>query len=260
MNNFIARIIMLLISINGISDITACHSGIYSIYSHYHKSKSSQQVVFVCMGKYSEAYHSSANCRGLNNCSSKIYQVNSDYAVTTLDRRPCCICWNVSSYNCATDKQENRYPGYISPLPADDLINAAIQKQRNYNIGKEIVQEEINKLTNVRTQLTRTCDIEYFDQLVTNAINSINNGNPDLSLQTHVNWAVNIARSVANNQYITQSVYSSRIYYQMVNEYNQLTYSQKNTTQGTNFYDYFMNWYNSENPATTLSFKSFYSF
>jgi hypothetical protein len=260
MKYFIARILLLSISIFGIPDLTACEEEINYRSETTENLTPSQQTVYVCMGKYSEAYHSSANCRGLNNCSTKIYEINSDYAVTTLSRRPCCICWNVSSYNCGTDKQDNRYPGYISPLPADDFINAAIQKQRNYDAGKEIVQGEIDQLKQVRSQLIRNCDLVYFDKLVTNAVNSINNNNLDLSFQSHVNWAVNVARSVSSNEYISKSITSKVAYYQMVTEYNNLNYTQINTVQATNFYNYFMSWYNSDNAATTINYKSFYSF
>lgn len=249
-----------LISILSIYDVNACHEINKLRIDAIQCRNRTQQTVYVCMGKYSEAYHSRVDCRGLNNCSTKIYEASSDYAITTLGRRPCCLCWNVSSYNCATDKQESRYPGYISPLPADDFINIAIQKQRNYDAGKAIVQEEINKLNEYRSQLIRNCDLVYFDKLVTAAVNSINNNNPDLSLQSHVNWAVNVARSVKNNEYISRSVASTTNYSQMVNEYNNLTYNQKSTIQATNFYNYFMSWYNSDNAATTITYKSFYSF
>jgi hypothetical protein len=196
----------------------------------------------------------------LNNCGTEVYKTTSYYAVNELSRRPCCICWNVSSYDCVTDKKENRYPSYISPLPADDLINIAIQKQRNYNAGYAIVQDELNQLNEVRNQLVRNCDLVYFDKLVTNAVAAINNSNLDLSFQSHVNWAVNVARSVSSNEYVNRSISSTNAYNLMVGEYNSLTTAQRGTVQASNFYNYFMGWYNSENTATTINYKSYYSF
>ncbi len=260
MKSFITKFSLLFITIIGFYDLNACHLEDNNRLYNIENFEPTQQTVYVCMGKYSEAYHSSPDCRGLNNCGTKIYETTSDYAVNTLSRRPCCICWRVSSYNCATDKQENRYPDYISPLPADAFINAAIQKQRNYDAGNRIVQDELNQLQQVRSQLTRNCDLVYFDKLATNAVSTINNSNLDLSFQSHVNWAVNIVRSVSNNEYVTRSITSTNAYYQMVREYNSLSTTQRGAIQATNFYNYFMSWYNSENAATTINYKSYYSF
>jgi len=219
-----------------------------------------QQTVYVCMGEYSIAYHSSPECRGLNNCSTKIYETTSDYAITSLGRKPCCICWNVNSYQCATDK-EQKSSTYISPLPADVFIQGAIQKQRNFDAGNAIVQNEINNLYESRNQLFRNCDLTYFDQLSKNAINTINTAkNLDLSFQSHVDWAVRIVRSVSNNQIVQKAISSSVAYNSMAKEYNSLSYTDQNSNRGVAFYNYFMSWYNSSDVSTNISYRSFYSF
>ena len=46
--------------------------------------------VYICEGKYSKVYHKSNDCRGLSNCSTKIYKVTLEEAVK-MGRRPCKI-------------------------------------------------------------------------------------------------------------------------------------------------------------------------
>jgi hypothetical protein len=46
--------------------------------------------VYICQGPYSKVYHKSNVCRGLSNCSTKIYKVTLEEAVK-MGRRPCKI-------------------------------------------------------------------------------------------------------------------------------------------------------------------------
>jgi hypothetical protein len=46
--------------------------------------------VYLCEGPYSKVYHASPECRGLSNCSTKIYKVTLEEAVK-MGRRPCKI-------------------------------------------------------------------------------------------------------------------------------------------------------------------------
>lgn len=61
------------------------------------------QTVVICTGSYSYAYHSSFQCYGLNNCKGNINAVSSDYAVYSLGRLPCCICWDTQGGRCGKD-------------------------------------------------------------------------------------------------------------------------------------------------------------
>ena len=46
--------------------------------------------VYICEGPYSKVYHKSNDCKGLSNCSTKIYKVTLEEAVK-MGRRPCKI-------------------------------------------------------------------------------------------------------------------------------------------------------------------------
>lgn len=49
--------------------------------------------VYVCGGKYAKKFHSRSNCRGLNNCKSKIYHYESQQAALNSGFDYCKICW-----------------------------------------------------------------------------------------------------------------------------------------------------------------------
>jgi hypothetical protein len=48
------------------------------------------EYVYICQGPKSVVYHKSNDCRGLSNCSTKIYKVTLEEAIK-MGRRPCKI-------------------------------------------------------------------------------------------------------------------------------------------------------------------------
>jgi hypothetical protein len=60
--------------------------------AEYKKSHNKSQSVFICDSKTSYAYHSTADCRGLNRCTHQIVKVSEDEAKQN-GRRPCKLCW-----------------------------------------------------------------------------------------------------------------------------------------------------------------------
>lgn len=53
-------------------------------------AKAKTEYVYLCEGPYSKVYHKSPECRGLSNCSTRIYKVTLEEA-QKLNRRPCKI-------------------------------------------------------------------------------------------------------------------------------------------------------------------------
>ncbi len=51
----------------------------------------SQNRVFICKGPDSYRYHSRSNCRGLNNCTTRVYPVSLEHA-KRINRTACKIC------------------------------------------------------------------------------------------------------------------------------------------------------------------------
>lgn len=66
------------------------------------------QTVYICTGLYAYAYHSRSTCPGLGNCKGDINYTNENYAINSLNRVPCCRCWNNVIGRC---KDDNPYYG-----------------------------------------------------------------------------------------------------------------------------------------------------
>lgn len=50
------------------------------------------QTVYVCTGGFAKRYHSTPNCRGLNNCKGDIVEMSVEKA-TQKGKTPCKICY-----------------------------------------------------------------------------------------------------------------------------------------------------------------------
>lgn len=49
-------------------------------------------MVYVCTGKYSKAYHCTTHCKGLDNCSGDIVKMDKQTA-QRCNRHPCGFCY-----------------------------------------------------------------------------------------------------------------------------------------------------------------------
>lgn len=74
-------------------------------------SETHVQTVYICGGKYAYAYHSHAQCSGLNNCQGGVYYTSETEAIQQYGRVPCCICWNNVQGRCKTDNPYDSYGG-----------------------------------------------------------------------------------------------------------------------------------------------------
>lgn len=86
-------------SIHSLSVINNHHFSFYQLTTEHHPS----QIVYICTGSYSYAYHSRSDCSGLNNCKAEIKYTNENYAVNSLGRSPCCKCWSNVKGRCKDD-------------------------------------------------------------------------------------------------------------------------------------------------------------
>lgn len=48
---------------------------LFLLFSGFHFSATVETKVYICKGKGSKRYHYTKTCRGLSNCSTKLYQV-----------------------------------------------------------------------------------------------------------------------------------------------------------------------------------------
>ncbi|HTI60765.1 hypothetical protein [Mucilaginibacter sp.] len=49
--------------------------------------------VYICLGKYSHAYHRNTYCKGLRNCKAKIMYVSLGDAIKKYGRKACGYCY-----------------------------------------------------------------------------------------------------------------------------------------------------------------------
>lgn len=56
-----------------------------------HVAPKAQTYVYICQGRYSKRYHSSPNCKGLDNCKGGVIKVTLEEAQKE-GRTPCHIC------------------------------------------------------------------------------------------------------------------------------------------------------------------------
>ena len=83
--------------------------------SHYSSNKDSitaneafapdDQTVFICTGNHAYVYHSNSNCAGLSNCKGEIKYTDESYALYTMGRKPCCLCWSNAGPQCKDDRK-----------------------------------------------------------------------------------------------------------------------------------------------------------
>lgn len=89
--------------------------------------------VFICGGEYSERYHASPDCRGLNNCRSEIYEID-EYDAIDMGRTPCQIeyvfedrsYYSNSNQNYSAQEQQSKWEFLEQGNPIDGLYRRAI--------------------------------------------------------------------------------------------------------------------------------------
>jgi hypothetical protein len=65
-----------------------------------------QRAVYLCQGDYSNKFHSSSNCTGLNNCKTNLLRVSVSQAQYTYRREYCCVCWDI---DCPENQMSNSF-------------------------------------------------------------------------------------------------------------------------------------------------------
>lgn len=99
--------------------------------------------VFICGGEYSERYHASPDCRGLNNCRSEIYEID-EYDAIDMGRTPCQIeyvfedrsNYSTSNQNYSAQEQQSKWEFYEKGNPIDGFYRKA------FNLNDKFSRDE----------------------------------------------------------------------------------------------------------------------
>jgi hypothetical protein len=107
-----------------------------------------------------------------------------------------------------THKPQNFiYPDYISPLPADEFIKAAVKKQEMYDAGLAQVQQTVDGYAQMRNLMLTDEEKKYFDDNMTAMVKEINNNaGLDFSFKQNVSAVLGLGRQLENNPYILNAV------------------------------------------------------
>ena len=86
------------------------------------------QTVFICAGRHAYAYHSDRNCSALSSCTGEIKYTDESYALYTMGRRPCCLCWSNAGPQCKDDRNTGDNPdGGSAPFAEKKaIVNSTI--------------------------------------------------------------------------------------------------------------------------------------
>jgi len=103
--------------------------------------------------------------------------------------------------------QQFIYPDYISPLPADEFIKAAVKKQEMYDQGLAQVQTMVDGYAQLRNSMLTDEEKKYFDDNMMNLVKEINNNaGLDFSFNQNVTAVMGLGRQLENNPYISNAV------------------------------------------------------
>lgn len=104
-----------------------------------------------------------------------------------------------------------KYPDYISPLPAEELIKIGSIKQNLYDQGVEKVENRIKELDQYGLSLLKDQDKKYFSQEMDKFIKAVNDSSAktDFSNMANVKKILSIGRPLENDPYLTNAIQSS---------------------------------------------------
>ena len=112
--------------------------------------------VFICGGEYSDRFHASPNCRGLNNCRSEIYEID-EYDAIDMGRTPCQIEYEIenqfdysNSYqNYSAQEPKIKWMFYEKGNPIDGFYRQAVALNKSYSKNDYYAVNVFNKNKNL---------------------------------------------------------------------------------------------------------------
>ena len=150
------------------------------------------------------------------------------------------------------------YPDYVSPLPADDLIRFAQKKQEMYDEGRSLIQKQIDTYGQIRSQLVRDQDKEYFDKTMTGLVKAVNqSAGLDFSNKANVQAVLNIGKPLENDTNLINSIRSSQNYTKMMEDYRKLDPKFKSPSNDRVFFKDIKSWMDNPSIGSTLNYNQY---
>ena len=150
------------------------------------------------------------------------------------------------------------YPEYISPFPADELIKLAVKKQEMYDEGRSLVQKQIDTYSQIRSELVKDQDKEYFDKSMASLVKSINSSaGLDFSNKSNVQAVLNIGKPLERDSNLTKAVQSSKNYSKMMEEYKKLDPKFRSPSNDHAYFKGIKSWMDDPNVGASLGYSQY---
>lgn len=104
-----------------------------------------------------------------------------------------------------------KYPGFVEPLPAEDLIKVGLVKQQLFDENVSKVQKHIQELDQYGFSLVKDVDKQYFSKEMDKFLKAVNEsaGKTDFSHMANVQNILSIGRPLENDPYILNAIEGS---------------------------------------------------
>jgi len=150
------------------------------------------------------------------------------------------------------------YPEYISPFPADELIKLAVKKQEMYDEGRSLVQKQIDTYGQIRNQLVKDQDKEYFDKSMSGLVKAINSSaGLDFSNKSNVQAVLGIGKPFENDPNLINAVNSSKNYSKMMEDYKKLDPKLKSPVNDHFYFKGIRSWMEDPNVGAQLNYSAY---
>jgi hypothetical protein len=150
------------------------------------------------------------------------------------------------------------YPDYISPFPADELIKLAVKKQEMYDEGRSLVQKQIDTYGQIRNQLVKDQDKEYFDKSMGGLVKAINqSAGLDFSNKSNVQAVLGIGKPFESDSNLINAVNSSKNYTKMMEDYKKLDPKFKSPSNDHAYFKGIKSWMDNPNVGAQLGYSQY---
>lgn len=104
-----------------------------------------------------------------------------------------------------------KYPGFVEPLPAEDLIKVGLVKQQLFDENVAKIQKHIEELDQYGFSLVKDVDKQYFSKEMDKFLKAVNEsaGKTDFSHMANVQNILSIGRPLENDPYILNAIEGS---------------------------------------------------
>lgn len=141
-----------------------------------------------------------------------------------------------------------KYPDYISPLPADDLIKVGGIKQDMYSKGVEALNQQSETLSKYGLDLVREVDKQYFNQQVNKLNEALSKSTKgvDFGNLSQVRSIMNVGQTLENDKNLLSSLQSTQEFRRRQSELSKLKPGERSAANDWDYMKDAERWYNGE--------------